>query len=361
MPIRPPALLIALLLGPLALPAALPAQTGAPQSDAKDLERLAKGEGIAGLPPADGIAPAGRTVPAGTTVRGPIVARGPVVVAGRVEGSVVSLDGDVTVPRGGVITGDALAVRGRIVATGGEILGEMRAMSALPSLVAAAPAADAGTPIQRTLDSARLVAATFGMLLVIAVGVLLFAGPNLEEVTGTLGRRFGRAFWVGLLGQLLVLPGLVVLVVALAVSIIGILLIPFAIVAYAVAVAGLLTLGFLAVARLIGGALRRSDDDTPRARALFGLALGVALFFAPWMAAALLTWAPFAATVFRAAALAATWVAVTLGLGATILSRAGTHRKVATGTPPVELAAWQTPTPLTGVVAARRQAVGETR
>ena len=44
----------------------------------------------------------------------------------------------------------------------------------------------------------------------------------------------------------------------------------------------------------------------------------------------------------------------TLGLGAAILSRAGTHRRVASGSRPVELAAWQTPTPVTGVVAARR-------
>jgi hypothetical protein len=45
---------------------------------------------------------------------------------------------------------------------------------------------------------------------------------------------------------------------------------------------------------------------------------------------------------------------VTLGLGSAILSRAGTHRRVASGQRPVELAAWQTPTPITGVIAARR-------
>jgi hypothetical protein len=61
-----------------------------------------------------------------------------------------------------------------------------------------------------------------------------------------------------------------------------------------------------------------------------------------------------AATVIRAAAVAASWAAVTLGLGAAILSRAGTHRRLASGSRPVELAAWQTPTPVTGVVAARR-------
>jgi hypothetical protein len=328
----------------------------------RDLERLAKAESITGLPSPDSVTLGPRTVPAGSIVRGAVVARGPVVVAGRVEGAVVSLAGDVTIPRGGVVTGDALAVGGRVIADG-EVGGEMRSMSSLPARIAPATSAvDSRTSVQRTYDSMQLVAGTFGVLLIIALGVLLFAGPNLDEVVATLERQFGRAFWVGLLGQLLILPALVVLLVALAVSVIGILLIPFAIVAYAIAVAGLVTLGFLAVARLIGGAVRRSSrDTTARSRALAALALGLALVFSLWMIAAALTWAPLAAVVVRAAALAATWAALTLGLGAALISRAGTHRRVAAGTRPVELASWQTPTPLTGVVAARRPtaAMGE--
>jgi hypothetical protein len=90
--------------------------------------------------------------------------------------------------------------------------------------------------------------------------------------------------------------------------------------------------------------------------------VGIAIFFALWLVAALLGWAPLAASVVRAAALAATWAALTLGLGAAILSRAGTHRRVASGKRPIELAAWQTPTPITGVIAARRPvAVKEAR
>jgi hypothetical protein len=335
------------------VPGALDAQGAARRDDARDLERL-KGESIAGLSPADTISSGGRSIPAGTTVHGTVLARGPVVVSGRVEGSVVSLAGDVIVRHGGAVMGDALAVGGRVIADSGEVHGEMRSMDALPHAASTTPVGQARNPMQRTFDSLRLVAGTFGVLLVIAIGVLLFAGPNLDEVVVTLEQRFGQAFWVGLLGQVMILPALVVLIVVLAVSLIGILLIPFAIVAYAIALAGLVTLGFLAVARLMGGALRRSPASTPRSKALSALALGVAIFFALWTVAALFTWAPLAATVVRAAAVAATWAALTLGLGATLLSRAGTHRKIAAGTRPVELAAWQTPTPLTGVVAARR-------
>jgi hypothetical protein len=267
----PARLLVALLsLVPLAVPGRLAAQDSVRAGIARDLDRLAKAESIAGLPSPDSVTLGPRTIPAGSTVRGAVVARGPVVVAGRVEGAVVSLAGDVTVPPGGVVTGDAVAVGGRVIADG-EVGGEMRSMSTLPTLFTpAAAAVDSRSPVQRTYDSMKLVAGTFGVLLVIALGVLLFAGPNLDEVVATLERQFGRAFWVGLLGQLLILPVLVVLLVALAVSVIGILLIPFAIVAYAIAVAGLVTLGFLAVARLVGGAVHRPS----RERAPVGAARG---------------------------------------------------------------------------------------
>jgi hypothetical protein len=353
---RAPARILIALFAALPLPLlGARAQDAARAGIARDLERLAKAEGLAGLPSADSVTIGPRTIAAGTTVHGTVVATGPITVAGRVEGAVVSLAGNVTVPRGGVVTGDALAVGGRVVAEG-EVDGEMRGMSGLPTTPTTVAAADdERSGLQRTYDGMRLVAGTFGVLLIIAVGVLLFAGPNLDEVVATLERRFGRAFWVGLLGQLLILPVLVVLVVVLAVSLIGILLIPFAIVAYAIAVAGLVTLGFLAIARLVGGAVWHSArDTTERSRALAALAVGLAIFFALWMIAAALAWAPLAATVIRAAALAATWAAMTLGLGSAILSRAGTHRKVVAGAKPVELASWQTPTPLTGVVAARR-------
>jgi hypothetical protein len=338
----------------LLLPSALRAQADSARELSRVLERLAKGEQIQGLPPADSVAPAGRVVPAGTVVRGTIVARGPVDVAGTVEGSVVSLAGDVTVRTGARVTGDAVAVAGRVLAAG-RVDGEMRTMSDLPSLPEAPVAvADTRSAIERTVDAAEVVAGSFGVLLVIAIGVLLFAGPNLAEVVETVERRFSRAFWVGLAAQLLFLPGLVVLCIALALTLIGVLLIPFAVVAYAIAVAGMVTLGFLAVAQLIGSAVWRGGNASDRARAFGALVAGVAIFFALWLVASLLVWAPLAATVIRAAAVAATWAAMTLGLGAAVLSRAGTHRRLASGSRPVELAAWQTPTPVTGVVAARR-------
>lgn len=354
-----------LVAGSLLLPVVLGAQApgaGAPAATARDLDRLARGERLAGLPPADSVTPGARTIAAGTTVRGSVVARGPVDVHGTVEGNAVSLAGDVTVHRGGAVGGDAISVGGRVVADSGRVDGELRTMSSLPALLPATAVTAPPTAAQSTIGAMRLVAGSFGMLLLVAIAVLLFAARNLDEVVGTLERSFGRAFWVGLVGQLLVLPLLVLLIVALALTIIGLLLIPFAIVAYAIAVAGLVTLGFLAVARLVGGAFWQAEGASPRARSLGALVVGVGGFFMLWLVAAALGWAPLAASVLRAAALAATWAAMTLGLGAAIVSRAGTHRRVASGNRPVELASWQTPTPITGVIAARRPvAAGEGR
>lgn len=339
------------------LPGALIAQAASSADLSRDLDRLAQGERITGLPPASQVTDGPRSIAASTVETRTIVARGPIDIFGRVDGSVISLKGDVTVHAGGSVGGDAISVGGRVNADSGKVLGEIRTMSSLPTVFGAnAVVADTRTSAQRTMDAAKLVCGTFAMVLVIALGVLLFAGPNLDEVAATIESQFVKAFWYGVVGQLVALPGLLVVIVALALSIIGILLIPFGIVAYAIAAAGLATLGFLAVTRLIGGAVWRDATASARSRTLGALAAGIAIFFVLWMVAALFTWAPLAATVVRAAALAATWAALTLGLGAAILSRAGTHRRIAGATAgrPVELAAWQTPTPVAGVVAARR-------
>ena len=67
-------------------------------------------------------------------------------------------------------------------------------------------------------------------------------------------------------------------------------------------------------------------------------------------------WAPVVEMVLRVIAVAITWVAATAGLGAAVLSRGGTRRATETfaAVPAVNDLPWQTPTPVTGVVAARR-------
>jgi hypothetical protein len=156
-----------------------------------------------------------------------------------------------------------------------------------------------------------------------------------------------------------------VLVVALAITVLGALLIPFAIVAYVIAAAGLVTLGFLAVARLTGGAITSDRGTTSRRGVnLRALISGLAIFLGIWMVAALFTWSPVAGAAFRAIGIAVTWVAATVGLGAALSSRAGTQRPGAgskSRTTSTDEFAWQTPTPVTGVAAATRRTVSSQR
>jgi hypothetical protein len=102
-----------------------------------------------------------------------------------------------------------------------------------------------------------------------------------------------------------------------------------------------------------------------RGGALRGVIFGVSLYMGVWLLATgvgSVTDGPVA-TVLRIMALLITYVAVTAGFGAALLSRGGTRRDAAVAqapAPALNAASWQTPTPVTGVVAARRPAPAAT-
>ena len=93
-----------------------------------------------------------------------------------------------------------------------------------------------------------------------------------------------------------------------------------------------------------------------RAVNLRSLFLGLVIYLGLWLLAAAFAWNPIVGSVLHGVALAGSWVAVTFGLGATVLTRAGTRRDGdrARKARPVDDMSWATPTPVTGVVAARR-------
>jgi hypothetical protein len=294
----------------------------------------------------------GRTIEAADTVNGPVLAAaGDLRVRGVIRGTAVVIAGDIIVEDGGSITGDAIAILGTVMTGPGAISGSARTFSRSFSWldeVERAPAPRRGTADAMSLSIGWLV-----VMLLIGIGVLVFAGAYLDGVTDVLEQNFGRSFLVGIAGELGVIPLLLLVCAALAVTVVGILLIPFAIVAYILAVMGFLTLGFLAVARLAGGGIG-ADRGEARGKALRGLVFGLAVFMGVWVLAAAFQWSPAISGVLRVIALAVTWVAATAGFGAAILSRAGTHRDAAKKAPVDESAAWQTPTPITGVAAARK-------
>jgi MFS family permease len=175
-------------------------------------------------------------------------------------------------------------------------------------------------------------------------------------VSEVLQRDTVGSLLTGLVADLASVPLLVIVVVILAVTVIGILLIPFAVVALLLAYAGLGLLGFLAVASMTGRALLspRRAAMTERGAALAGLVLGLTALVSVWFVAALSGLWPTVGLVLRSIALGLTAVVVTAGVGAVILSFRRAPEAVAPPPRKEDESSWQTPTPVGGVVAARR-------
>jgi hypothetical protein len=212
------------------------------------------------------------------------------------------------------------------------------------------------SPAQATARAAMITVGSFALLLFIGLAVLVFAGDRLRQVSEILERDTVGSLLTGLVADLAGVPLLVLVVVILAVTFVGILLIPFAVVALLLAYAGLGVLGVLAVASVTGRALlaRRRATMTERGAAIAELVIGLPVMLSMWLVAALFSWSATAGLVLRSVALGLTAVVVTAGVGAVILSFRRAPEEVVPRPRKEDETSWQTPTPVGGVVAVRR-------
>jgi hypothetical protein len=290
-----------------------------------------------------------------------LVLKGDANVYGRLLGNLVTVDGDVHVHPGGVVSGDVLALHGDVKDEGGEIDGEVRTLSA-PTLPSgrAAPL----SPIAATVRNMAGVVGVFLTLAALGVGLVTFARPNLEVVSDTVSHSFGRAFFTGLVGQILILPTFGMLIVGLVLSVAGILLLPFAVVVYVLlAILGVVG-GYLAVAHAIGETYirrRMAQGATLGSPNSYRYLLtGLAGLLVLWAAWSVFGWVPVAGEIVRGAAVLVTWLMATVGFGAALLSRAGVRESFAGRLIPPEALTdeylWATPQ--FGVPAVRRPESG---
>ncbi len=279
------------------------------------------------------------TVPGGTARRGNftlgssesfaghlLVIDGKADIYGRLSGNLVTVQGDVVLHPGAVISGDVLALGGEVHDQGGEIGGEVRTLKS-STVLAPVAAAQPLSPLQSVLRRGAGVIGVFLTLLILGFALVMFGRQNLEIVSDTVSHSFGRAFLAGLLGQILLLPTFGMLVVGLILSVAGILLLPFAVALFGLlAVIGIVG-GFLAVAHAIG-------ETYIRRRMALGVAigspnsyryvlLGLAGLATLWAAWALFGWVPVAGSIVWGAAFFVTWLLGTAGFGAALLSRGG--------------------------------------
>ena len=269
------------------------------------------------------------SVPAGEVVRGNLVVfRGDVDVLGTVTGDVLALLGDVISHSGGLIEGSAVAVGGRVVEAGGTIRGDIKTLSTLGRQAAAQGERAAGrSALDRLFNDVGTVVALFIALAMVGFGTVFFGRRYVEVVADTTTHSFGRSFVVGLLGQLLLLPAFAMMIVGLVLTIVGILVLPFAALAFVLGTALAVLGGYLAVAHAVGETVTRrrmANGAFVRSPNSYGyIFTGLVGLLGLWAAAALFGWIGPVVALFRVAAVLVTWVAATTGFGAVLLSRAG--------------------------------------
>lgn len=254
-----------------------------------------------------------------------LVVRGNANIYGTLEGNLATVDGDVVIHPGAVVTGDVLAVAGQVRDLGGVVGGEIRTLDAPHTPPAVTVPAPSGWVLLGR--NAAGVAGVFLSLLAVGFGLVLFARAPLEVVSDTVLHSFSRSFLVGLLGQVLVLPTFGMLVVGLILSVAGILLVPFAVIVFALLLIVAVLGGFLAIAHAMGETLTRRQlargASIANANSYRYVAVGLAAVALLWLTWVLFGWVPLAGTLVLATAVLVTWLLATVGFGASLLSRAG--------------------------------------
>jgi hypothetical protein len=291
-----------------------------------------------------------------------LVVQGTADIYGKLLGNLVTVDGDVVIHPGGVVSGDILTLGGEVRDEGGEIGGEVRTFRTSSVLNTPLPVqgAEPPTAIETVFRRMAGVVGVFLTLGALGFGLVMFGRPNLEVVSDTVSHSFGRAFATGLLGQLLLLPTFGMLVVGLILSVVGIVLLPFAVVVYALLVIVGAVGGYLAVAHAMGETYTRrrlalgAMIGSPNSYRYLLVGLGaLAAFWAAW---SVFGWVPVAGDLIRGAAILVTWLLATAGFGAALLSRAGIRENFAGRLLPPEALTdeylWATPQ--YGVTAAKR-------
>ncbi|MFQ5689626.1 MAG: hypothetical protein ACE5HQ_05075 [Gemmatimonadota bacterium] len=282
-------------------------------------------------------------------------------VEGTVEGDVLVLNGTLALEPSGRVQGDILQVGGAVEQEGGLLEGELLSVRPVRP-----PARDAGAavggrgrseagerPARRIGSTIRVhrsrgrglfggiahnlghaLGATmstlsgFLVLGILGLVAVYFRKTNLEVVADTVRDDFGRSFAVGVAGEVLFFPILLIL----AVLVITLLVVPFFLLGTALAI----VLGYLAVAHAAGEwfAMRRYRyewlERLRRSNSYYYVLSGLALLLAPFALAGLLWifggFLGFLRGLVIFVAIAGTCVLTTAGFGAVLITRGGTRR-----------------------------------
>ena len=162
------------------------------------------------------------------------------------------------------------------------------------------------------------------IVIVSIVGFMLmaFGADKLQIVIHTMQKGVGKSLGSGIIGQIAIVPGAIAVAGLLAATLIGILLIPLGLVAFMIAVAGIAMFGFIAVATMTGEALtgRSKRDETPHGAMFRAFFTGTSVYLGMWLVVAALHGIPVLGAMLQSFAAAVTFIAVSTGFGAVLLS-----------------------------------------
>jgi hypothetical protein len=245
------------------------------------------------------------TIEEGTKVRNVLTIGGQVTVDGVVENNIVAIGDSVVLTRTAVVGGDVFALGGIVVrGRGAEINGDVTEINTDDISAAIANALSEEWEGWSWIFAIVSVSIFLGVLLLTILTVFLIPKPVRLIASAVREKPFKVTIW-GLAGLVLVIP----LAVLLAISVVGIVLIPLemAIVLCAVLV------GFIAVSQLVGRKLftilKRQDQSMMR-ETIWGLII-------LW----LIGWIPYVGWMVKVCA-------IVIGLGGVLLTRFGTNQHI---------------------------------
>ena len=181
------------------------------------------------------------TIPEGAEVKSAVSVGGSVTVYGHVIDDVVAVGGPIYLKDSASVGGDAVTIGGKIMREAGAITkGDIVEVS-IPGIIPAVSFFVKGGILKGMALFALLTLCGFLVLAIILVALFT---PQLGRVSGNLEKNLFNNFLVGLIGCLLFVP----IIMALAVSIVGIILIPV----WAMLFGAAGVLGYVSAGHLLG-------------------------------------------------------------------------------------------------------------
>ena len=305
-------------------------------------------------------------VAAGTVVDGSVVMiEGTLSVEGQIDGDVVVVGGSLDLRAGSRVNGEVRIADTRLIANEGtvsggvvDVLEEERDLEAelrdrirqeirdevrsdlREEIRAETRGEDSFSlmapfrPVVRAVGGVAEKLFTILVLGLIGAAVLAFAGENLDVIAETARRSPARAAMVGVAGSFLLIPVWVLGAIALAVSIIGIPVMIAWLPLFPLAALAAALVGYLAVARNAGEWL--ADSEYPwtgwirKSNSWMTMLGGLLALMLAFIAANVVSVAPFldfVSGLLAVAGVVITVVAVQVGFGAVLLTRAGRRRE----------------------------------